>query len=57
MDEGYYTFLASLLHLEVANYNLIFEGLCISNHLTHYKSLKIKRESKYAAVQKQDESE
>ncbi|HDS5071776.1 TPA: Alw26I/Eco31I/Esp3I family type II restriction endonuclease, partial [Escherichia coli] len=53
MDEGYYTFLASLLHLEVANYNPIFEGLCISNHLTHYKSLKkIKRESKYAAVQK-----
>lgn len=40
MDEGYYTFLASLLHLEVANYNPIFEGLCISNHLTHYKSLK-----------------
>lgn len=53
LDEGYYTFLASLLHLEVANYTPEFEGLYISKHVTYFKAIKrLKRETKYTIVQK-----
>ncbi|MDU1059506.1 MAG: Alw26I/Eco31I/Esp3I family type II restriction endonuclease [Leclercia adecarboxylata] len=53
LDGGYYTFLASLLHLEVANYNPVFEGLYISKHVTYFKNLKKStRQSKYADIQK-----
>ncbi|WP_105628763.1 Alw26I/Eco31I/Esp3I family type II restriction endonuclease [Cronobacter sakazakii] len=53
LDEGYYTFLASLLHLEAADYSPEFEGLYISKHVTYFKSIKkLKRDSKYSVVQK-----
>lgn len=53
LDHGFYTFLASLLHLEAADFDPEFVGLRARNHLTHFDSItKNSRTTKYATEQK-----
>ncbi|PJK06626.1 Alw26I/Eco31I/Esp3I family type II restriction endonuclease [Lysobacteraceae bacterium NML71-0210] len=53
LDRGYYTFLASLLHLEAADFDPEFVGLSAINHLTHFNSItRNPRTTKYATEQK-----
>ncbi|WP_026052066.1 Alw26I/Eco31I/Esp3I family type II restriction endonuclease [Herbaspirillum rubrisubalbicans] len=53
LDRGFYTFLASLLHLEAADFDPEFAGLKARNHLTHFDLLtKNPRTTKYATEQK-----
>lgn len=53
LDRGFFTFLASLLHLEAADFDPEFVGLRASNHLTHFNSIeKNPRTTKYATEQK-----
>jgi len=53
LDRGFYTFLASLLHLEAADFDPEFVGLRARNHLTHFDSVTKKpRTTKYATEQK-----
>jgi len=39
LDRGFYTFLASLLHLEAADFDPEFVGLRARNHLTHFDAV------------------
>lgn len=53
LDRGYYTLLASLLHLEAADFDPEFVGLSAINHLTHFNSItRNPRTTKYATEQK-----
>lgn len=53
LDRGYYTFLASLLHLEAADFDPEFVGLRAINHLTNFDSItRHSRTTKYATEQK-----
>ncbi len=53
LDRGFYTFLASLLHLQEADFNPEFSGLKARNHLTYFDSItKRPRTTKYANEQK-----
>ena len=53
LDRGFYTFLASLLHLEAADFDPEFVGLRAKNHLTYFDSMrKNSRTTKYAIEQK-----
>lgn len=53
LEDGAYTFLASLLNLEAADFDPEFVGLKARNHLTHFDSLaKNPRTTKYATEQK-----
>lgn len=53
LDHGFYTFLASLLHLEAADFDPEFVGLKARNHLTYFNSITKKpRTTKYATEQK-----
>jgi len=53
LDRGFYTFLASLLHLEEADFNSEFSGLRARNHLTHFDEItKRPKATKYANEQK-----
>ena len=46
-------FLCSLLHLDAADYNITFEGVCDRNHLTYFeREKKTPRQTEYAAEQK-----
>lgn len=52
-DKGHYAFLASLLELEHANYDVEFVGLRIENHITEWSKIQhLPRETKYATEQK-----
>ena len=53
LDRGFYTFLASFLHLEAADFGPEFIGLRAKNHLTHFDSMtKKSRITEYATKQK-----
>lgn len=53
LDNGYYTFLASLLSLDAADFDPEFKNLNAKNHLTHFDSLiRNARTTKYATEQK-----
>jgi Alw26I/Eco31I/Esp3I family type II restriction endonuclease len=53
LDHGFFTFLASLLHLEAADFDPEFVGLRVRNHLTHFDSMTTNsRTTKYATEQK-----
>lgn len=53
IKEEHYTFLATLLHLDAADYIPSFEDLHTDNHLTSYKAITlIRRETKYSKIQK-----
>ena len=53
LDRGFYTFLASLLHLQEADFNPEFSGLKARDHLTYFDSITKKpRTTKYANEQK-----
>lgn len=53
LDRGFYTFLASLLHLEAADFDPEFVDLRVRNHLTYFDFIiKNPRTTKYATEQK-----